>query len=192
MYHLELRQFPHVARVFNVDRAELDARFLKPWVGGDMIEHDDRRWPPERTKLKVYEGPEIRLDEIGLGRGWGAVTKASEDVTGAVVAEAQRGAQSRPEIEMLKVAVEEVAVRPIGFTDVIALASAGHPGWRASEQLSLAEQAIWEMLHQGRLEMLAGGDPVPAEGWPPVVLSWATWTTADGGAVHTLRVPERT
>lgn len=43
VFHLELRQFPHVARVFNLDRAELDARFLSPWVRGKMIDQDDRR-----------------------------------------------------------------------------------------------------------------------------------------------------
>ena len=35
----------------------------------------------------------------------------------------------------------------------MALAAAAHPQWRASQQLELAEQAVWEMLHQGRLAM---------------------------------------
>ena len=32
VFHVELRQFPHVARVFNLSREELDARFARPWV----------------------------------------------------------------------------------------------------------------------------------------------------------------
>jgi len=178
MYHLELRQFPHVARVFNLDRRQLDTRFVAPWVGGTMIEHDDRRWAPERARLKILEGPELAPDEIGLGRGWANATKRCQDVTSTVLAEAERGARARPELEALKGAILEVAVEPISFEDVMALAAAAHPQWRASEQLALAEQAVWEMLHQGRLSMTAGGRTVARERWQPIVLSWATWSGA--------------
>jgi hypothetical protein len=188
LYHLELRQFPHVARAFNLDRAELDARFLRPWIRGEMIDHDQRRWSPERTRLKVLEGAAVRLDELGLGRGWGTVTKGAADVTDAVLAQAARGAQARPEVEALKRQVIERAGRPIGFAAVAALAGASHPGWRASEQLSLAEQAVWELLHQERLTMLAGDEAVPREGWQDVVLRWSTWAVADGER-YWLRVP---
>jgi hypothetical protein len=176
LFHLELRQFPHVARSFNLSREELDQRFLAPWVGGSIVEHDDRRWSPERSQLKIFEGPELRLSEIGLGRGWASVIKSSKEVTETVIAEAQRGAQARPEVEALKAAIDEVSGRPITFEDVMALAAAAHPTWRASQQLALAEQAVWEMLHQGRLTMIAAGEPVPRERWQSIVLSWATWT----------------
>lgn len=175
MYHLELRQFPHVARVFNLTRDELEARFVRPWVGGVMIEHDDRRWAPERSKLKILEGPELRPDEMGMGRGWAAAARSGTDVTDAVIAQARRGAEARPEVEALKDAIAEVASRSLGFQDVVALAAAAHPHWRASQQLELAEQAVWEMLHQGSLAMTVGGDVVARERWQPVVLSWATW-----------------
>jgi hypothetical protein len=189
MFHLELRQFPHTARVFNLGRAELDEKFLRPWVRGEMIDHDDRRWPPERTKMRVLEGPELAQVDMGLGRGWGNVTKTSHDVTDTVIAEAERGAQARPEVEALKTAVAEVAVRPVSFADVIDLAVIGHPGWRASEQLSLAEQAVWELLHQGRLTILHEDEPVPREGWQDVVLDWATWSAPPEEGAHTLQVP---
>ena len=77
----------------------------------------------------------------------------------------------------------------IGFGAVAALAGAAHPGWRASEQLSLAEQAVWEMLHHERLEMLAGGEPVAREQWQEVVLRWSTWGGA--GQRYALRVAGR-
>jgi hypothetical protein len=177
VYHLEIRSFPHVARVFNLDRETLDTRFVKPWKTGEMIDYEDRRWAPDKTKLTVYEGEELGVDARGLGRGWGEVTRHSRDVTETVLAEIDRGSDARPDVDALKDAIAEVAGgdRPIGFPDVIALAVAGHPLWRASEQLSLAEQAVWEMLHLHRLEMLRDGDPVPAEGWQDVVLRFATW-----------------
>jgi hypothetical protein len=189
VYHLELRQFPHVARVFNLERAELDTRFVRPWLAGELIEHDDRRWSAERTRLKVLEAPAVRLDELGLGRGWGQVTKQAADVTEAVLAEARRGADARPEAEALKAAIEQAADRPLAFADVVELAVAAHPGWRASEQLALAEQAVWELLHQGRLAMEREGEPVPSEGWQEVVLSFATWAAAASAAAYRLRAP---
>jgi hypothetical protein len=175
MYHVELRQFPHIARAFNLSREELESRFLRPWVSGAIIEHEDRRWSPERSRLKVLEGPELPRAELGMGRGWAAASKNSADVTDALIAQTRRGAEARPEVEALKDALAEVAATPLGFQDVMALAAAAHPHWRASQQLELAEQAVWEMLHQGRLAMTVNGSSVRRERWQPIVLSWATW-----------------
>lgn len=175
VYHVELRQFPHVARIFNLSRDELESRFVSPWVGGAIIDHEDRRWAPERSRLKVLEGPELRPDELGMGRGWTTATRSGTDVTDAVIAQARRGAEARPEVETLKAAIGEVAGTPLGFQDVMALAAAAHPHWRASQQLELAEQAVWEMLHQGQVVMTVGENTVARERWQPVVLSWATW-----------------
>jgi hypothetical protein len=188
VYHLELRQFPHTAREFNLERAELDARFVRPWMKGEMIEFDERRWAPERTKLKILFGPPVALEELGMGRGWGQVTKDSEDVTDTVTAEAARGAQARPEVEALKEQVVQAAGQVFDFGAIAALAGVAHPGWRASEQLSLAEQAVWELLHQERLTMLDGGEPVPRERWQEVVLRWSSWA-AVGEARYSLSVP---
>jgi hypothetical protein len=178
-YHVELKAFPHVARAFNLDRATLDTQFLAPFVAGDPIEYDDRRWPAEKTKLTVFEGAELDAGDRGLGRGWGEVTRRGRNVTDAVLAEIHRGADARPEVAALQAVIAEVAIGGdgIGLPDAIALAAAAQPGWRASEQLSLAEQAVWEMLHRGWLEMIGSdGAPVAADGWQPVVLSWAQWS----------------
>jgi hypothetical protein len=177
VYHLELRSFPHVARAFNLDRETLDTRFIKPWVAGDTIDYDDRRWNPERARLTVLEGVALATEQRGLGRGWSEATRRSRDVTEAVLAEIHRGAEARPEVDAFKEAIAEAAggERPIGFPDAIALAVVAQPLWRASEQLSLAEQAVWEMLHEGRLQMLRDTEPVPAQAWQEVVLSFATW-----------------
>jgi hypothetical protein len=188
MYHLELRQFPHVARIFNLERAELETRFVRPWLAGTVIDYDDRRWAPDKTRLKVLEGPRLRPDELGLGRGWANAGRNATDVTDAILAEARRGAEARPEVEALKAAITEVAGSPIAFQDTVALAAAAHPAWRASEQLALAEQAVWEMLHQGRLAMTAGGAAIPRERWQPVVLSWETWL-GSGDAEVRLHTP---
>jgi hypothetical protein len=191
-YHIELKSFPHVARAFNLDRATLDTQFVEPFVAGNAIDYDDRRWPAEKTKLTVFEGSEVDAADRGLGRGWGEVTRRGRDVTAEVLAEIQRGAEARPEIAALQAVITEVATGPegIGLPDAIALAAAAQPGWRASEQLSLAEQAVWEMLHRGRLEMIgADGGAVAADGWQSVVLSWAQWCVGADDPVR-LRVTD--
>lgn len=187
-YHLELRQFPHVARAFNLEREALDIRFLRPWVAGSIIDYEERRWSPDRTKLTVLEGPPLAPDELGMGRGWANANRTGADVTAEVIAEVERGARARPELEALKDAVAEVASGRLGFQDVMALAAAAQPHWRASEQLGLAEQAVWEMLHQGRLEMLTGTEAVDRDRWQSFVLSWATWAGTSEPTVS-LRAP---
>jgi hypothetical protein len=188
VYHLELRQFPHVARAFNLDREALDRRFLKPFAAGELIEYEDRRWGAEKTRLTVLEGPELDQADRGLGRGWAEATRRGHDVTEQVLAEINRGAEARPEVEALKDAIAEVARTSISFPDAIALAAAKQPLWRASEQLALAEQAVWEMLHQDRLRMCDGDDALPRERWQPVVLRWSTWAGTTGESI-TLRAP---
>jgi hypothetical protein len=186
VYHLELRSFPTVARAFNLDRETLDLTFLKPWVAGELIDYEDKRWAPDKTKIKVIEGTFV--EGIGIGRGWGEATRHGRDVTDAVVAEIHRGADARPDVDALKAAIAEVAAEPVAFADVMALAAAGHPQWKASEQLSLAEQAVWEMLHRQQLEMLAAGEPVAADRWQEIVLNWLSWVpAADGDAPLWLR-----
>jgi hypothetical protein len=176
MFHLELRQFPHVARVFNLTRAEVDERFARPWVSGSAVEHDDRRWSPERARLTIYEGPELRSDEIGMGRGWATVGKTSREVTETVLAEAQRGPESRPAVEAFKTLIVDAAATPITFGDVVELAVAEYPQWRASERLALAEQGVWELLHQGQLAIAGPGGLIERARWQPIVISWSTWT----------------
>jgi hypothetical protein len=186
VYHVELRQFPHVSRAFNLDREALDARFLRPFVAGELIEYDERRWGPEKTRLTVLEGPELGHVDRGWGRGWGMATKHGRDVTEQMLAQARRGAGARPEVEALKEAIAEAARAPIRFADAVALAAARQPMWRASEQLAVAEQAVWEMLHQGRLQLCEGEQPLPPDRWQPIVLRWSTWAGTAGGEI-TLR-----
>lgn len=194
VYHVELKAFPHVARAFNLDRATLDAGFVRPWVSGELIDHEDRRWAPEKTKLTVLAGPAVAASGRGLGRGWGELTRHAENVTDTVLAEIQRGAQARPEVEALKAALAEAAggADGIGFPGAIALAIAAHPGWRASEQLSLAEQAVWEMLHRDELTLRGGeGRPVAAADWQTVLLNWATWAGTAGPPAARLHADRR-
>ncbi len=178
VFHLELRQFPHVARVFNLSREELDARFARPWVGGSAIEHEDRRWLPDRARMTIYEGPELAPNEIGMGRGWPTVGKISREVTETVLAQAQRGADARSAIGTFKAMLLGAAVAPMTFGEVIELVNSEYPHWRASQRLALAEQAVWEMLHHGALTLSGLDGSIERERWPEILLSWSTWMQA--------------
>ena len=177
MFHVELRQFPHVSRAFNLERAQLDERFAKPWVSGALIDYDDRRWSTERAKIRIFEGPALATDQLGMGRGWATVSKTAEEVTEAVLAQAQRGAQGRQTVELFKLRVQDAAARaPIAPADVVAMAGAEHPGWRASEQVALAEQAVWELLHQGVVAISNDDGEIASDRWQQAITSWATWS----------------
>jgi hypothetical protein len=175
VFHLELRQFPHVSRAFNLSRDELEAQFARPWCSGLPIQHDERRWEPGKAKLTIYEGPEIALLEMGLGRGWQNVGRTSQEVTETILAQSQRAAEGRSALEMFKATLRGAARRPVSFPEVLGLAREEFPGSRPSEQLGLAEQAVWELLHQGRVALHGPGGQLNGEAWAAVVMSFDTW-----------------
>ncbi len=183
-YHVEVRQFPNVARSFNLTRAQLEATIIVPWLAGRSVEMDDRKFSPDRAKLKIIEGPALRTDEIGIGRGWANAERAGQDATQRILARpagvAAGGANTRLE-EFKERLVEAGTGRRLELGDVVALAAERNPGSRASECLGLAELAVWELLHQHRATLFGReGDVVPREGWESVVLAWESWATTGG------------
>jgi hypothetical protein len=93
MYHLQVRQFPNHATLFNLSEQEARA-VLEPWARGRIIEVGERKWAPERAMLTVLEGPELGLAQMAMGRGWRAAERSSEDVTERMVAAMVQGPQS--------------------------------------------------------------------------------------------------
>lgn len=186
VFHVELRQFPNVARSFNLTRTELDARILGPWVAERPVELDDRRWSPAKARLTIYEGPELRSEDMGLGRSWGNVTRSSTEVTERVLEEAAAVVvpDSLASVEAFK---SELAGytddRALALHEIPALAGRRHPGARASEQLALAERSVWELLHQRRVRILRGDVEVGEDEWQQILLDWQMWTGAAAPAM---------
>jgi hypothetical protein len=179
VFHVELRQFPHQARAFNLTREELDARILRPWCSGIPVDLQDRRWTSEKAKLTILEGAELRPDEIGLGRGWSNATRSSREVTTELLEEARQSLQA-PADELKEAIMAACAGSAVALAQVVAIAAAREPQRRPSEVLAAAEQSVWELLHGGRLRLLRHADEVPGERWQAVLLSWSSWT---GGEV---------
>ncbi len=193
MYHFELRQFPNQARGFNLTAEELRAKITAPWAAGEVVDWGERRWAPERAKLTVYEGPRLRPEEIGLGRGWANATRGGVEVTASILAEAAAevqqaltasGDQARSAVRELGEKLLDACVDGrVGVHEALSLASERDPGTRVSERLALAERSVWELLHHGRVRMVRR---VPADGgsrwevvekaqWESILLAWGTW-----------------
>jgi hypothetical protein len=184
VFHVELRQFPHQTRAFNLSREELDARIVGPWIAGEAIEMDEYRWLPDRATLSIYEGPLLEMAEIGLGRGWQNVTRKGRDVTQEVLIEARDDASDLPTADDFKA---EVAARSgvgaIAMSGLVELAAEWYPQSRVSERIALCEQVVWELLHSVPVTLSRRGRPVPAYEWQALLLTWATWTDDGPDAV---------
>jgi hypothetical protein len=215
VFHVEIKQGFNSARRFNLERGELDARILAPWLAGRELELDDRRYLPARSKLKILRGRRIATAEMGLGRGWANAEKDGTYVTRAVLAEAAghdpgaapessgarpvaaagTGAAGHAPVEAFKGAVLQLSVtEPVTLATVAQMAGARNPRARVSEQLALAERAVWELLHQGRLALYTPEDlgATPRERWQEVLLAWDSWggPSAPGTTVGALPMPE--
>jgi hypothetical protein len=80
VYHLELRQFPHVARRFNQSEQQVLA-LARPWVGEQWVEEAERKWNMNEAELTILEGPNLTMADLAMGRGWRNAQRRSEDVT---------------------------------------------------------------------------------------------------------------
>lgn len=187
VFHVELRQFPHVARAFNLTPEQLQMRILGAWVRGAAVEMDERRWAPERARLTIYEGPQLKREEMGVGRGWANVTKNCTEVTDQLLAlersqataTGAHGNVAAQAIAELQVEIlDRCALGDLALADLVELLSDRHPDWRVSDRIALAEQSIWQLLHRERLTLLRGdgAEPIDKEAWGPVLLRWGTWS----------------
>jgi hypothetical protein len=184
VFHVELRQFPHQARAFNLSRDELDARILAPWAAGEAVALDERRWSPERARLTIYEGPYLASDQLGMGRGWQNVTRDGEDVTARLMAEV---VQPAPVTELKREVLDRCAYGPVQLGRLVELTGERYPQSRVSERLALCEQAVWELLHEGRATLTRAGTQVSPKEWESVLLRWEAW--ADPGVFLQLEMP---
>ena len=175
MFHVELRQFPHQARAFNLTREELETRIVAPWVAGRSIELDERHWSPERARLTIYEGPHLENDQLGMGRGWQNATRDGQDVTQRLLATPAEAQPAAPAAELKRAVADRTAYGPLPLRSLVELTGERYPQARVSERIALCEQAVWELLHEGELQLVRAGAAMPRDEWQQVLLSWEAW-----------------
>ncbi len=191
MYHVDLRSGVHGARAFNLSEDELESRFLVSFRAGRTFSYEDREWDPSETQLTVFEAGRLRPDQIGMGRGWANVQKRGTDVTtrllgsappqtAATVAEdsprSQPDPRRPPGIDRLQERlIGRLGAGPLELHAAVTMAAELLPGHRASEQLALAEQAVWEMLHRAGVGLEVDGRLALREEWERLLLTIDTW-----------------
>lgn len=87
-FHVEISVGLHHARVFNLNREDLMAKVLGPWLEDRTIAMGDRQWVPRQSSLKVLEGPEMQGPDLAFGQGWANAERASQNATHRLLAEA--------------------------------------------------------------------------------------------------------
>jgi hypothetical protein len=179
VYHVELRRFPHVARGFNLSAADLDSRIVSPFVRKEPIEFEDRRWDADKTRVTIYEGPAVAAEDRGLGRGWSLVTRDGEDVSAKLLEAARVLALQKAPAGLLPDLKQQLLAAAhgdgIGLADAVTLAARVRERRRPSEALALAEQAAWELLHEGGARLIADGRAVSRPEWEGIMLDWQSW-----------------
>jgi hypothetical protein len=183
VFHVELRKFPNVARALNLTSSELHEQIVGPWIRDQTVELEDRHWLPSQTKLTIYEGPELRPDQIGIGRGWGNATRSGTEVTGRVLADARQEANA-PIAALRDELLARCAGHRVSVEELVAMVNDRFAAMRVSDRLALAEQCVWELLHHGRLQLLVNAAQptvVAPEQWELILLTWETWTDPDAG-----------
>lgn len=87
MYHVEISTGVHRARVFNLDRGDVVAKVIRPWLDERTIAMGDRKWEPRTSTLRILEGPQMENADLSFGQGWSNAERKSEDVTGTLLAQ---------------------------------------------------------------------------------------------------------
>jgi hypothetical protein len=181
VYHLQLRMRPHMARAFNLTAAELTDRFLAPMVNGRELIYNDREWSPRKTTVTIYEGPELPVEQMGMGRGWGNVQRSGTDVTERILRQARGQTARHPALDRLQERLAgRLSASPVTLGEVLALADDLMDASRVSERLAVAELAVWELLARGEGSLLADGVAVEPERRQEVLMRSESWL---GGAV---------
>jgi hypothetical protein len=91
-FHVEIAAGFQHARVFNLERDEVAAKVIAPWLENRVIEMGDHEWEPRESSLRILEGPRMETTDLSFGQGWANAERASENVTRELLAQAPRPA----------------------------------------------------------------------------------------------------
>ena len=94
MFHIEMRQGLQTVRALNLTQQELDARFLGPLLAGEEFASEGHYWAPRKTRIRIFEHPELKTFQLGMGRGWQSVERKGSDVTEVILDAARQSART--------------------------------------------------------------------------------------------------
>src|SRR2546423_12538223 len=88
MFHIEVRQFPHSIRRFNMTPAEI-GHVVEAWLAGRPVQLGERSWLPQQSRLTILEGPRLADHQLSMGRGWRTAQREAGDMTERILDEAR-------------------------------------------------------------------------------------------------------
>lgn len=171
MYHVEMRAGMHVVREFNLTERRLWLEFLEPLMADREFTVEGHDFIPRKTRIKVYEGPELRPDQLGMGRGWQNAERTASDVTERVLARArgfiaQASAQEQDGSDRAApVAVDALRERVIGrlsagavgLDEIAAIAADLLPESSEPERRAAAQRVALALLETGVAQLSPSG-----------------------------------
>lgn len=160
MFHVEMRMGMQVVREFNLSDERLWLIFLAPLMADHDFTVEGHDFAPHATRLTVYEGPELRPDQLNFGRGWQNAERTSNEVTEAVLAKAREFVASHaaaPESTAAASAPDALRERligrlsagPVTLADITAIAADLMPESTPEERLAASRAVALELLSSG-------------------------------------------
>lgn len=175
MLHIEMRQGMHSVRSFNMTEEALDTRFLGPLLAGQEFTYEGHDWVPRKTRIRIFEHPELQTYQLGMGRGWQSVERKGVDVTEAILDSARRryvpapaqpepapfhpefpgqpaalaAHHSAPADALRERLIGRLFAGPVSYEDVLAMAAELMPDSTPESQSVAAQAATLETLQSG-------------------------------------------
>jgi hypothetical protein len=161
MFHVEMRMGAEVVRQFNLSEQGLWTRYLAPLMADRDFVLEGHDFTPRKTRISIFEGPQLRPDQLALGRGWQNVERSGNDVTEAILARSHEyvsAAQASPPTVPVPDALRErligrLSAGPVTFDEITDMAAELTPGSAAGEQLASAERAALDLLRNGAAQL---------------------------------------
>lgn len=161
VFHLELRQFPHTARAFNLSEPELRTGILEPWSTGQIVRWAEQDFDPRRARLRIIAGPALAAHQLSMGRGWQEAQRQGREVTAALLpAPSPPTAPAVPAqaLQELKAELQATAAAaPLTLGAAVQIAVQRMPQLPAAQAAQLAEQAVAELLREGAVALQSTG-----------------------------------
>jgi hypothetical protein len=175
MFHVEMRMGMEVVREFNLSEQRLWVEFLAPLMADQDFTVEGHDFIPRQTRLKIYEGPELRPDQLGMGRGWQNVERSAGDVTERVLERAREHTAAAaagghtatarvgtpagtPGAELLRERlIGRLSAGPIAAHEILAAAAELLPDAGEQERLVVAQAAVWALLERDLAQLTPSG-----------------------------------
>jgi hypothetical protein len=164
MFHVEMRTGMHVVREFNLNDERLWLEFLAPLMAGREFSVEGHEFIPRETRIKIFEGPELRPDQLAMGRGWQSVERTAQDATERVLQRArEHAAQAQPtktqasaplSADLLRERlIGRITAGPIAGQEILAAAAELMPDASGTERQEAARHAAWALLERGSAQL---------------------------------------